>query len=186
MSVRSEVRRTHERSMCMCARSAAPRSIHVAAANGMTTSLLPVAICLLCANLSQHIRVWPCPHLTLKGGVRRLREGHKERKGKEEEEIRAVTKTAAHGEKQHEREKGRSTGVYQRAKTRYPHSHTHTHTGIMEALPAQVITTHLPPPPPPGFKSHPSLSLSFHSMIETPKMYCTKKRDSCRLSVAQI
>lgn len=79
-----------------CAVAAATwRSIHVTAANGMTTSLLPIAICLLCANLSQHIQVWPCPHLTLSESMTLGRT--RGRKGKKEEKIRALTKTAAPG-----------------------------------------------------------------------------------------
>lgn len=81
--------------VCVCGRSAARVSIHVAAANGMTTSLLPITICLLCANLSQHIQVWPCPHLTLSRSMTRGRtEGRQ--KGKKEN-IRALTKTVALG-----------------------------------------------------------------------------------------
>lgn len=68
------------------------RSIHVAAANGMTTGLLPITICLLCANLSQHIQVWPCPHLTLSKSATWGRAWG--RKGREEK-IRALTKSAA-------------------------------------------------------------------------------------------
>lgn len=98
----------------MCGCSAARRSIHVAAANGMTTSLLPITICLLCANLSQHIQVWPCPHLTLSES--RTQGGTWGREGKEEK-IRALTKTAALGANSE-----RSTGVYQRAETRNIHS----------------------------------------------------------------
>lgn len=96
--------------VCVCGRSAARVSIHVAAANGMTTSLLPITICLLCANLSQHIQVWPCPHLTLSRSMTRGRtEGRQ--KGKKEN-IRALTKTVALGGERW----GRSTGVYQREK----------------------------------------------------------------------
>lgn len=78
----------------MCGCSAAQRSIHVVAANGMTTSLLPITICLLCANLSQHIQVWPCPHLTLRKSTTQGRIwGRKGRKTK----IRTLTKTATLG-----------------------------------------------------------------------------------------
>lgn len=80
----------HERSVC--GGSAARRSIHVAAANGMTTSLLPITICLLCANLSEHIRARPCPHLTLSKSQGRTG-GGKGKKG----ETRAPTRSAALG-----------------------------------------------------------------------------------------
>lgn len=121
--------------VCVCGRSAARVSIHVAAANGMTTSLLPITICLLCANLSQHIQVWPCPHLTLSGSMTRGRtEGRQ--KGKKEN-IRALTKTVALGGERW----GRSTGVYQRANTR------HIHGGGHPADSAGSGTNHIPTAP---------------------------------------
>lgn len=88
----------HKWSMCGC--SAAVRSIHVTAANGVTTSLLPVTICLLCANLSQHIQVWPCPHLTLseERGLWEEKTGEKGRK----EKIRALPNTGSPGAKSRE------------------------------------------------------------------------------------
>lgn len=76
-----------------CSSSTVLRSIHVATENGNTTSLLPIAICLLSANLSQHIQVWPCPHLTLSGRTAQGGAGGEEKE--KEEKIRALTKTAA-------------------------------------------------------------------------------------------
>lgn len=121
----------------MCGCSAARRSIHVAAANGMTTSLLPITICLLCANLSQHIQVWPCPHLTLSNST--TQGGTWGRKGKKEK-IRALTKTAA---LRVNRERGQLEFIRGQRKEIYT-------GGVLVTQLAQVQTTDLQYP---GFKS---------------------------------
>lgn len=77
----------------MCACSAAQRSIHVAAANGMTTSLLPNTICLLCANLSQHIEVWQRPHLTPNDSMTGRRKCGETDKGEKKTRAEAKTRT---------------------------------------------------------------------------------------------
>ena len=147
--------------VCVCGRSAARVSIHVAAANGMTTSLLPITICLLCANLSQHIQVWPCPHLTLSRSMTRGRTEGRE-KGKKEN-IRALTKTVA-------LEGGNGERGQQRAKTR----HIHGGGGILLTPLAQEQTTYLQHP---GFKSAPGLFVT--CLLWLPKFLngflCTTK-----------
>lgn len=138
----------HKWSMCGC--SAALRSIHVAAANGMTTSLLPITICLLCANLSQHIQVWPCPHLTLSKSTTQGRTGG--RKGKKDK-IRALTLTAALGANS---ERGQLEFIGGQRQEIYT-------GGFLVTQLAQVRTTYLHHP---GFKSGPGPLSSVSSLCQ--------------------
>lgn len=171
-TLRHKVRRTHQWSMCAC--SAALRSIHVAAANCMTTSLLPIAICLLCANLSQHIRVWLCPHLT--SGGEQEDSGRDTREEREGGENKGSNKDCSpRGEAARER-KREVNGSLSEGK-----DEIYAHTGILEALPAQVITTHLPPP---GSQSQSVVSFK-DGNTKTVLYENRANRHSCSLCVAR-